>query len=84
MLNRLIKKLLPIAAMGLAVTGCDGMDISISGSEGVPLAELDTSGPAPTGIVIAGAEVLGTRWHGYRARDHALAEKGRCRWLGQG
>ena len=58
MLNRLIKKLLPIAAMGLAVTGCDGMDISISGSEGVPLAELDTSGPAPTGIVIAGADTV--------------------------
>lgn len=60
MLDRLFRKLLPIAAMGLglAATGCDGMDISLTGSEGVPLADLDTSGPAPTGIVLAGADTV--------------------------
>ena len=57
MLHRLIKGIAPIAALalGAAVSGCD-MDISINGEEGVPLAELDTSGDAPTKLVLAGPD----------------------------
>ena len=55
MLDTLIRKILPIAVIGLslAVSGCDGINVNIGDSDGVPLAELDTSGDAPTGIVLA-------------------------------
>lgn len=57
MLHKLIKGIAPIAALalGAAVSGCD-MNISIDGEEGVPLAELDTSGEAPTKLVLAGPD----------------------------
>lgn len=60
MLNTLFKKLLPVAAigLGLAASGCDGVNISINETEGVPLAELDMSGEAPTGIVLAGPDTV--------------------------
>lgn len=58
MFSTFIKKLLPVAAMGigLAVTGCDGADVRIGDRDGVPLAELDMSGAAPKGIVLAGPD----------------------------
>ena len=57
MLHKLIKSIAPIAALalGAAVSGCD-MNINIDGDEGVPLAELDTSGDAPTKLVVAGPD----------------------------
>lgn len=57
MLHKLIKGITPIAALalGAAVSGCD-MNISIDGEEGVPLAELDTSGDAPNKLVLAGPD----------------------------
>ena len=60
MLNTIFKKLLPAAAlgMGLAVSGCDGMNISIGDTDGVPLAELDMSGDAPSGLVVAGPDTV--------------------------
>ena len=58
MLHKLVKGLAPVAAIVLsaAVAGCGDMDIKINGEEGVPLAELDMSGEAPTELVLAGPD----------------------------
>lgn len=58
MIHRILRGLAPIAALAGAalVTGCDGMNIQIGDSEGVPLAELDMSGAAPTELVLAGPD----------------------------
>ena len=55
MITRILKGLAPVAALaaGALVAGCDGVNIQIGDGEGVPLAELDTSGAAPTEIVLA-------------------------------
>ncbi len=60
MFNRFFKKLLPVAAFGIGLTlsGCDGMDVKIGDKEGVPLADLDMSGEAPKGVVLAGPDTL--------------------------
>ncbi|HSM53152.1 MAG TPA: head GIN domain-containing protein, partial [Erythrobacter sp.] len=60
MLNKLIKRLAPVAAIALsaAVAGCNDMNIEINGEEGVPLAELDTSGDAPTELILAGPDTV--------------------------
>jgi len=49
MLHRIIKGLVPVAALAaaFAVSACDA-DVSIDGKKGVPLAELDTAGKSPT------------------------------------
>ena len=58
MLHTLIKKLAPVAAMAMAfgTAGCNGVDIKINDTEGVPLAELDMSGDPPTEVVLAGPD----------------------------
>ncbi|MEZ5681048.1 MAG: head GIN domain-containing protein [Erythrobacter sp.] len=58
MLNKILKGLAPLAALAGAVmvSGCDGVNIQIGDEEGVPLAELDMSGDAPTEIVLAGPD----------------------------
>jgi len=58
MLHTFIKKIAPVAAMAMAfgVAGCDGVDIKINDTEGVPLAELDMSGDPPTEVVLAGPD----------------------------
>ena len=58
MINKLIKRLAPVAAIALsaAVAGCGDMNIEINGEEGVPLAELDMSGDPPTELVLAGPD----------------------------
>ncbi len=50
MIHRILKGLAPLAALAGAalVTGCDNMNIHIGDDDGVPLAELDMSGAAPT------------------------------------
>lgn len=60
MFNRFFKKIIPVAALGigLALSGCDGMDIQVGDKEGVPLADFDMSGAAPTGVVLAGPDTL--------------------------
>ena len=57
MLHRIIKGIAPVAAFAaaFALGACDG-DISINGDKGVPLAELDLAGKAPTSIVAAGPD----------------------------
>jgi len=58
MINTLVKRLAPVAAIALsaAVAGCGDMNIEINGEEGVPLAELDMSGDPPTELVLAGPD----------------------------
>ncbi|MFZ9396351.1 MAG: GIN domain-containing protein, partial [Erythrobacter sp.] len=58
MLHRLIKGLAPVALMALsaALAGCNDANIEINGEKGVPLAELDMSGAAPTKLVLAGPD----------------------------
>ena len=60
MLNVLFRKLMPVAilGLGLAAAGCDGMDVRIGDKDGVPLAELDMSGAAPTGVILAGPDTV--------------------------
>ncbi|UYH54533.1 DUF2807 domain-containing protein [Qipengyuania sp. SS22] len=57
-IHRILKGFAPLAALAGAalLAGCDGMNIHVGDSEGVPLAELDMSGPAPTELVLAGPD----------------------------
>lgn len=56
--DKLFRSLAPVAAIALAagLAGCKDAQIRINDEEGVPLAELDTSGPAPTELVLAGPD----------------------------
>lgn len=58
MRERNLKRMLPLAtlAIGAALSGCGDTDVSINGKEGVPLAELDMSGPAPDEIVVTSGD----------------------------
>ena len=61
MINPFFKRMAPLVALalGTALSGCNGADFTINGKEGVPLAELDLSGPAPTELVLtSGDEVI--------------------------
>lgn len=60
MLKTMIKRIAPIAALALGTTlaGCGDMDIKIGDNDGVPLAELDMSGAAPTEIAVAGPDAV--------------------------
>jgi hypothetical protein len=60
MLHRFLKRLAPVVAMamGTVVSGCNGADFNFGDGDGVPLAELDTSGAAPTGVVLASPDTL--------------------------
>lgn len=60
MLNRFFVRMLPVAAMGigLAVSGCDGLNVQIGDKDGVPLADLEMGGDAPRGVVLAGPDTL--------------------------
>ncbi len=55
MIDKLLRTLAPVAAMamGAMVAGCDGMNIDMGNSEGVPLSELDMTGAAPNAVVLA-------------------------------
>lgn len=57
MLHKILKGFAPLAALaaGALLAGCDG-HINIGDSEGVPLADLDTSGSPPTKLVLAGPD----------------------------
>lgn len=57
MLDKIIKGLAPaaLAVLSLGLAGCN-MDINIGDTDGVPLAELDMSGDAPTELVLAGPD----------------------------
>lgn len=58
MTHHFFKAFLPIAALGgaLGLGGCDSPTVVVGGVDGVPLAELDQSGPAPTKLVLGGPD----------------------------
>ena len=57
MLHKILKGLAPVAvlAAGAMLAGCDG-HVLIGDTNGVPLAELDTSGAAPTELAVVGPD----------------------------
>lgn len=60
MFHRIFKRVAPAVAMamGAVTAGCDGMEMRFGDGQGVPLAELDTGGAAPTGVVLASPDRL--------------------------
>ncbi len=61
MLNRMLKQLAPVVALTIGVTlsGCGSGDVEINlgdGANGVPLTELDTTGPAPHEVMVLGPD----------------------------
>jgi len=58
MFERFIRRMAPLAAltMSLGLASCGSIDVKINGKEGVPLAELDMSGEAPTELLVAGPD----------------------------
>lgn len=58
MLQSLVRAVTGVALLGLAaaVAGCDGFNIPFNGKKGVPLAELDMTGAAPTTITLLGPD----------------------------
>lgn len=58
MFQNIVRALAGVAVLGLATAlgACDGADFSFNGKKGVPLAELDMNGPAPTSIAVLGPD----------------------------
>ena len=57
-IGKIFTKAAPIMALAAAgLAGCNNADIEFD-SDGVPLAELDYSGAAPTGVVLAGPDTV--------------------------
>ncbi len=58
MIHKMLKGLAPVLALAASalVAGCDNVNVTFGDSEGVPLAELDMSGEAPTELVLAGPD----------------------------
>lgn len=54
----LVRALAGVALLGIATAlgGCDGANVAFNGKKGVPLAELDMTGPAPTTITFLGPD----------------------------
>lgn len=55
----LLKALAPV--VGLALAGCNDVNIKINGKEGVPLSQLDLSGEAPNEVVLLGPDAVDIR-----------------------
>lgn len=60
MFHKFFKHVAPVAAIAFsaALAGCGEVDININDEAGVPLAELDMSGEAPTELVLAGPDKI--------------------------
>lgn len=58
MLKDLFRTVAAVAVLGIALgaSGCDGASITIDGEKGVPLAELDMSGAAPSEVALLGPD----------------------------
>lgn len=59
MTHNFLKRMAPAIALaiGASLSGCN-VSIDMSGFDGVPLGELDTSGDAPSGILLAGPDAV--------------------------
>lgn len=64
MLHGFFRKIAPLAAplalaaMASGLAGCDKANFKMNGTEGVPLADLDLSGDAPTELALAGPDTV--------------------------
>lgn len=47
-----------LLALAAPLAGCDGASIEINGQEGVPLAQVEMAGPAPSEIVLASGDTV--------------------------
>lgn len=58
MLHNFVRAIAGVAVFGLATAlgGCDAANMSFNGEKGVPLADLDMSGPAPKAIALLGPD----------------------------
>lgn len=58
--ERFVKRMAPIVMMGMGITlaGCDGVEGNMGDDKGVPLAELDLSGAAPTGVALGSGDTV--------------------------
>lgn len=58
MLQSFVRAMAGVAVLGIATMlgGCDAANVSFNGKKGVPLSELDLSGPAPTTIALLGPD----------------------------
>lgn len=58
--ERFVKRMAPVVMMGMGITlaGCDGAEVSMGDDKGVPLAELDLTGAAPTGIALGSGDTV--------------------------
>ncbi len=58
MLQNFVRAIAGVAMFGLAtaLAGCDTSSMSFNGEKGVPLADLDTTGAAPTAIALLGPD----------------------------
>jgi hypothetical protein len=58
--EQFLKRMAPLVMMGMGVglSGCDGVQVNMSDTKGVPLSELDLSGPAPTGIALGSGDTV--------------------------
>lgn len=58
--ERFVKRMAPVVMMGMGITlaGCDNVEVNMGDDKGVPLAELDLSGPAPTGIALGSGDTV--------------------------
>ena len=47
-----------LLALGVTLAGCDGADIEINGQKGVPLADIEMAGAAPTEVVLSSGDTV--------------------------
>jgi hypothetical protein len=61
--KHLLKAVAPVVALAIAgsLTGCEGADVTVNGKEGVPLADLDLSGEAPSEVTLLGPDNVDIR-----------------------
>lgn len=62
--KHVLKAIGPVVALAIAgglAAGCDDADVRVNGKEGVPLADLDLSGEAPSEVVLLGPDIVDIR-----------------------
>ncbi len=58
--EQFLKRMAPLVMVGMSVSlsGCDNVKINVGDTDGVPLAEFDLSGQAPTGLTLASGDTV--------------------------
>ena len=61
--KKLLNAVAPVVALAVAgsLVGCDNADVRVNGKEGVPLADLDLSGEAPSEVTLLGPDKVDIR-----------------------